>query len=296
MEISIIIITFQRGQLLQTCLDSTYSQTKLEKPFEIIVVDNDGSATVTPPSDPQIELRVIRSTSNLGVAGGRNLGISESRGKYLIFIDDDATWCSPDSVYRVVEHLRGNPRCGAVAVKSLRPDGVSIVGEYPHPDKKFIAEVDQPIEVPYYYGVGHGLKREALLIPEAYPVRYFYSMEEIDLSLRIIDGGYVIIYDPNIGVFHSHSSFGRPVVGVSYWKRNMLNKCRVAWRLLPYHYLATIFFIWSIAVIVKTKRLFPMFAVWRDLWQERHQLAQERKPIKSSSIAYLRSIGARLLY
>lgn len=296
MDISIIIITFQRGKLLQDCLNSVYSQTKLAQPFEIIVVDNGGDAVVVPPDQPHIELRVIRSPSNLGVAGGRNLGIAQSKGKYLVFIDDDAIWQSSDNVYKIVNHLRSNLQCGAVAIKSLRPDGTTIVEEYPHPDKKFIAQVNHTIEVPYYYGVGHGLKRDALHVSEVYPIRYFYSMEEIDLSLRIIDRGYIIIYDPNIAVYHMHSQLGRPVVGVSYWKRNMLNKCRVAWRLLPYPYLITIFFIWSIAVIVKTKSLLPLLSVWRDLWRERHQLAQERNPIQGSSVAYLRSVGARLLY
>lgn len=296
MKLSFIVITYKRGALLQDCLDSIYAQEELPRPCEIILVDNGGDAKVRPPTDPDVHLVVERPGDNLGVAGGRNLGIELAQGEYLIFIDDDAVWHRSDDVARLLTYLDKDPRCGAVAVKSLAPNGDLIVSELPHPDKEFAQELDEPTEVPYFYGVGHALRAEAVRLAGDYPARFFYAMEEVDLSLRLVDAKYHILYAPGVAVHHYKSNLGRPVVGARYWKNNAVNKSRMAWRLLPLPYPLTIMFVWSAAVFVKTRSLSALFEVWRVLWAERELLARERAPIKPETVRYLKRIGARLLY
>ena len=58
--------------------------------IEVIVVDNasrEDEASVIQQRYPQV--KVIRSKQNLGFAGGNNLGIEASCGKYLYFINND---------------------------------------------------------------------------------------------------------------------------------------------------------------------------------------------------------------
>ena len=58
--------------------------------LEVIVVDNasqNDEASVIEQRYPQV--KVIRSSKNLGFAGGNNLGIQASHGKYLFFINND---------------------------------------------------------------------------------------------------------------------------------------------------------------------------------------------------------------
>ena len=58
--------------------------------IEVIVVDNASKAdeaTFIALRFPQV--KVIRSTQNLGFAGGNNLGIQTAQGKYLFFINND---------------------------------------------------------------------------------------------------------------------------------------------------------------------------------------------------------------
>ena len=58
--------------------------------MEIIVVDNGSladEATILQQRYPFIT--VVRSSDNLGYAGGNNLGIKASHGKYLFFINND---------------------------------------------------------------------------------------------------------------------------------------------------------------------------------------------------------------
>ncbi len=296
MKLSFIILTYHRGAFLQQCLDSIYAQEGLPRPYEVIVVDNGGDAQAAPPSDPEIRLRVEVPAENLWATGGRNLGMQLARGEYLVFIDDDAVWAAPNSVERLLRPLEQNPGCGAVAVKSLQPDGQPILIELPHPDKAYLLRQQAPVEVPYFYTMGVAIRAAALEKTGHYPQRFRIYAEELDLSLRLIDAGYTILYDPDAAVLHHKTEQGRPVFGANYWHHNALNKSRVAWRLLPFPYPLTTTFIWCAAVLVKTRQPGIVWRIWRELWEERRLLAQERKPIRRETVAYLRRIGARLLY
>jgi GT2 family glycosyltransferase len=121
-------------------------------------------------------------------------------------------------------------------------------------------------------------------------------MEEVDLSYRILDAGYRIVYAPDAAVIHHRVDAGRPIKGADYWARNTLNKARMAWRLLPLPFPITILIIWSAAALIKTRRIDLVWHIWRQLWAERSLLAQERKPLQQRTLEYLRNTGARLLY
>lgn len=93
--ISIIVPVYNGEKTLKKCLDSILSQTYPD--FEVILV-NDGS------TDNSLEVceayvkkdKRIRlfSQPNKGVSGARNLGIKESKGDYLTFVDCD-DWIEP---------------------------------------------------------------------------------------------------------------------------------------------------------------------------------------------------------
>ena len=297
MKISFIIVTYQRNELLGQCLASIYAQKNLPRPFEVIVIDNDGGANVNPPADTTIRLHIERTDTNLSATGGRNLGMEIASGDYLIFIDDDAVWYTQESVGKLLQLFEQNPDCGAIATKSVNPKTQQvIIEELPHPNKPYISQTERPIEVPYFYGFGYALRASVIEKIGDYPIRYFYYMEEVDLSLRLIDSGYRILYDPLVAVYHYKSALGRTIQGADYWYRSGFNKCRMAWRLLPKRYVISTLFIWSGYVFLKTRNPLVVLKMWRDLWQERQLLGQERRPIQPQTIQYLKRIGGRLLY
>lgn len=100
-EVSVVVPTYNRSQLLRRCLLSLSDQD-YSGGYEVIVVD-DGSDDDTAQVVADLEGRVrygIRYffQSNQGPAAARNLGIAHVRGKVTAFIDDDhiasATWLS----------------------------------------------------------------------------------------------------------------------------------------------------------------------------------------------------------
>ena len=88
--ISIIVPVYNVEKYIEKCLDSIINQTY--KNIEIIVIDDgstDNSANICDKyTKKSNKLRVIHK-ENGGISEARNLGISEAKGKYIIFIDSD---------------------------------------------------------------------------------------------------------------------------------------------------------------------------------------------------------------
>ena len=88
-ELSIVLVSYNTAKLITTALESVYDQTKITS-FEIIVVDNasqDDSLKVIAAQFPQVKL--IDSGANLGFAGGVQMGVKHSQGKYLLLLNPD---------------------------------------------------------------------------------------------------------------------------------------------------------------------------------------------------------------
>ncbi len=119
----IVVLNLNKSTETIRCLGSVFS---LEySPFEVVCIDN-GS---TDGSDESIKLAFprahhLRSEVNLGVAGGRNLGLSyaETHFSYagLFFLDNDA-WVEPGCLGEMVDILEADPAAGLVEAKALRP-------------------------------------------------------------------------------------------------------------------------------------------------------------------------------
>ncbi|MDE6026930.1 MAG: glycosyltransferase [Muribaculaceae bacterium] len=91
--ISIILPTYNSSPWLGRCLESVVAQTLTD--WELIAIDDgssDSSAEIIDSfasADPRI--RLLRM-EHRGVAHVRNVGIAESRGEYIAFIDSDDLW------------------------------------------------------------------------------------------------------------------------------------------------------------------------------------------------------------
>jgi GT2 family glycosyltransferase/glycosyltransferase involved in cell wall biosynthesis len=89
--ISVIIPTFNRAAMLRATLESFAAQSIPKNRYEVIVVD-DGSKDATPEMcrdfASRIQLKYLH-IDNSGTSAAKNTGILASRGKILLFFDDD---------------------------------------------------------------------------------------------------------------------------------------------------------------------------------------------------------------
>src|SRR4051794_16984379 len=90
-ELSVIIPTYNRANLLRRCLEALFCQTQPLETYEIVVVvdgSTDGTREMLAGLKPPCTLRVFYQ-ANAGVGAARNHGIAQACGRYCLFLDDD---------------------------------------------------------------------------------------------------------------------------------------------------------------------------------------------------------------
>jgi len=114
MEVSIIIPTYNRKEILREALEFLFNQSYPKENYEIVIVDDgstDGTEKMINSLSPPCRL-VYLHQDRKGPAIARNLGIKNARGKIIVFIDSDI-FPSPDFIN---EHVKFHRRFGDVVV------------------------------------------------------------------------------------------------------------------------------------------------------------------------------------
>lgn len=96
MNISVVIPTHRRADLLARLLASVHAQTL--RPLEVIVVDDaspnreDYVAVIDAARRHIPALQYVRLETNAGAPRARNRGIARARGDWIALVDDDDEW------------------------------------------------------------------------------------------------------------------------------------------------------------------------------------------------------------
>jgi len=224
-EYDISIITINYNGLKDTCELIDTLPLENDK-LEVIVVDNaslQDEASIIEQRYPRVT--VVRSSKNLGFAGGNNLGIQASHGRYLFFINNDTIIETKDEEQRhhflqpLIERLESSDKIGMVCPKirfswgnhliqyagytplssiTMRNHSIGF-GEEDH------GQYDAPHQTPYAHGAAMLVKREVINRVGMMPECFFLYYEELDWSMMIRRAGYEIWFDPSFTVYHKES-------------------------------------------------------------------------------------------
>lgn len=110
-NVSVIVVTYNRVDLLSKTIDSILGQTYVD--FELIIVDNMSSdSTDKYVSDlKDLRLRYFRNPNYGVIAVNRNYGIQKARGNFIAFCDDDDIWF-PDKLSMQIKLMKHYPNVG----------------------------------------------------------------------------------------------------------------------------------------------------------------------------------------
>ena len=93
--IGVLITYFNEGPLLRECLDSVFAQS--ERPDEILVYDDASDDPADRYIPPDVPVRVLRGTKNIGLGAARNELLKQSQSEFVHFHDADdlfdIRWC-----------------------------------------------------------------------------------------------------------------------------------------------------------------------------------------------------------
>jgi GT2 family glycosyltransferase len=120
-DVSIIIVSWNGKRFLLECLESLCAGSQAGN-MDIIVVDNastDGSQGAMNENFPSVKL--IQNKTNLGFAKANNIGIRESRGRYICLINSDVKVLG-NCIDRLYKYMEQHPSTGILGPKLLNPD------------------------------------------------------------------------------------------------------------------------------------------------------------------------------
>ena len=90
MTASIVTINWNGVHFLDTLFKSLRLQTLDPEEYEIVMVDNgssDNSVEYVARLFP--EVKIVKNSRNDGFAGGCNIGFKNSKGKYIVLVNND---------------------------------------------------------------------------------------------------------------------------------------------------------------------------------------------------------------
>jgi len=206
--VSIIIPYYRRREVIGQCLASVLAQDYPNR--EVIVVDNhseDDLAEVVGAISP--EARLITLDANCGACTARNAGARAARGQLLIFLDDDMGFFSPYEISCAVRILEERSGVHVLAFQVCEPEtGTLRLREWCHPrywKKSWQSEFET-----HWFCEGASIFRAAVFAEcGGYYEPLFYGPEGWDLSVRMLDRGFRILYSPKLRIWHRPSKSGR---------------------------------------------------------------------------------------
>jgi len=214
-DVSVVIVTWNGRQHLDTCLPSVEAQRDVG--VETIVVDNgstDGTADYVRSRYPWVKL--VPLTANLGFAAGNNAGVREARGRFVAFLNNDT---SADPLW-LRALLSGIDEANGFALMTSRivymhdPDVIDSAGDgVLRWGGAFKRHHGEPVSAAATTQEVFGICGAACLMPRAvfddlggFDEDFFVSHEDVDLSYRARLRGYRCRYVADAVVRHVGSA------------------------------------------------------------------------------------------
>lgn len=216
--IYIILVNYNGYNDTIECINSIKKIKNIN--YKIIVVDNastDNSVHLFRKNEVCKDCIIIESKSNLGFAGGNNLGIQlalDNGARYILLINND-TLVNPNFLYYMVTTFERDEKIGVVGCK---------INYYPETNKiwfgggyinwfKFLGEhigmreedngnYDKQREIDFMTGCCMLIKREVFENVGLLSHEYFMYFEDVDFCVKVRNSGYKIWYNPKAVIYH----------------------------------------------------------------------------------------------
>lgn len=232
-DLSIIIVSYNTAELTKAAVKSVLDTVK-ESSFEVIVVDNNSSdesvAVVNELKSSRV--KVLENKENLGFSKANNVGIKESSGRYVLFLNPD-TVVHEKTLDGMVAFMDGHPSAGASTCKLETPDGSIDYASHRgfptpwnsltyfsglnrlFPRSKVFAGYTQGWknlntihEVDAIAGAFLLTRREAGEQIGWWDEDYFFNGEDLDFCFELRDKGWKIFYVPTFSILHYNGMAG----------------------------------------------------------------------------------------
>ncbi|MBK5290826.1 MAG: glycosyltransferase family 2 protein [Acidobacteriia bacterium] len=248
MLVSVVVVNWNRCNLLRACLESIRHQTGVR--LEVIVVDNgseDGSLEMVLQEFsgyPGFNVRTISNSDNRGFCAANNQGIALAQGEWIALLNNDAE-AEPDWLAQLLKVTLDRPETGMVACKILvheDPTRIDKAGHLIYLDGQNRGrgtgqidrgQFDRIEEVLWPDGCAALYRRSMLEEIGGFDEDFFAYADDAELGMRGRIAGWSCIYTPHAVVRHHRGS----TLGLLSTHRLMLierNRVLFAVKLFPW--------------------------------------------------------------
>lgn len=198
MKVCIGITTKNRADILSKSIEAALGQSYSNK--EVVVFDDGSNDHTKSVIENYPNIRKMGATESLGLLGARNALMRSTDAELYVTLDDDAWFLKGDEIEVAASHMIRNPKLGAIAFDVLQRN----TGRFNTIDRT------EPVPTNLFIGCGAMLRLSAVreagdFVP--FPVKYGH--EEKDLSIRMIDCGYTLIFLPGVHIWHDYTALER---------------------------------------------------------------------------------------
>ena len=212
MTLSIVIVSYNVCRFVAQCLDSVQKASS-DLDVEVFVVDNASSDdTVSYVSQHYPWAKLIANEENLGFSRANNIAIRQAQGDYVLLLNPD-TIVAESTLRECVAFMDVHPQAGGLGVRMHNADGslapesrraipspwVSMLKMLGFTKRYYMSHLswDEPGRIEVVSGAFFMIRKTALDEVGLLDEDFFMYGEDIDLSYRLLKGGWENWYHPS---------------------------------------------------------------------------------------------------
>jgi O-antigen biosynthesis protein len=220
--VSIIVPTRDRADLLERCIDGLLHRT--DYPFiEIIIGDNESEQLATKNLFERLEttgqVRILKFAGPFNWSAANNQMAREARGDVLVFLNNDIEVTEPGWLLEMATHAM-RTEIGAVGAKLVFSDGsIQHAGVWLVPEgathffhragpgeSGYLNQLILTRNVSAVTGACLAIRRVLFCEFGGFDTELQVSYSDIDLSVRLVEAGYRIVWTPYAELIHLESA------------------------------------------------------------------------------------------
>jgi len=227
-RIGVVIVNYNSGELLGKCVQSLlWSRI----PVDIVIVDNDSlddSLEYVIDITPGIHsLEIIENTENRGFACAVNQGVLALENRFVMMLNPDCT-IFPGTLLKLQKVMVSNREIAIAGATVFNEDGseqrgcrrneptlkrsmITALGlgkRYQGIDLTWNPLPKRPEAVDAVSGAAMIVRREYFDQVGGMDEDFFLHCEDLDLCRRMREHGYLVVFCPNVAVFHRQGASG----------------------------------------------------------------------------------------
>ena len=220
--VSILIPNKDQLQTLKKCLKSIWEKTEYTN-YEILIIENNSTEKETfefyKKIDGRHHVRVLYWDKEFNYSSINNFGAAQAKGEYLLLLNNDTEVITKGWMKELLSHCQ-RPEVGMVGAKLYFPDNTiqsagTIIGMGGMADHAFV-NMDRK-KSGYMYRASIQVDMSGVTAACAMVKRSVYeevhgleekltvAFNDVDLGLKIVTAGYLIVFDPYAELYHYES-------------------------------------------------------------------------------------------